>query len=274
MFRPITIPEPVTIRHKGYFRDGFLAMIVAGGSGCGKSRWMASVLPFISDSIKTVIIATIIKDAPVHKAICDYFTKRGCLTGIESEPADMYELVEICREKGIVTPTRPGLICFDDFATRASGTGPHWEFIIYAASKLRNNGWNFITITQRPTFIPPIVRDCSTGRVLFNCYTSSAISTFLSDLKRRVANPEHLESLVSYITNTHFTYIYVREFPLEVCVGKGSEARVVLRQQDTVIPTLNDIKKELGLPPTATEADVREFSGDLQRRVGNTSSRL
>jgi hypothetical protein len=275
----IEVPDLPSVEHKSdYFRNGYLAMIVAGASGCGKSRLLASILPMVSDKVETVIIATIIRDAPVHLAIIEYFKRKGAFAAIERDLPTLYKFVDTARELGQVNHETPGLMIFDDFAVKPGGTGPHWEFVIYAASKLRNHGWSIITVTQRPTFIPTIVRDCSNARVLFTCYTRSAIESFCRDVSDRVADPNILKILVDYINSHHYHYLYIREFPLEVCLGQGTKLRPVLRERSVIFPTYNEVLREMGIDPSLSPAVARkllkEKSSAAQIQAGNTAPQL
>ena len=267
----INIPNLPIIKHRNkIFRDGFLSMAIIGKSGCGKTRMLASILPGISDSIKTVLIATIIKGVPLHEGIVNYFRVRGARCGIGNTPDEMQTAVTGLEATGEVTLRRQGLIIFDDF-NDGRAIGPYWNFVIHAFTKLRNSGWNFIIITQQPTFIPTIVRNCTTSRVLFDCATRSALTGFTKDVSDRISDRDGYDLLLDYIRRIPYTYILVQEHPFEVCAGKLNEFKVVMDQSSVKIPTLKELEKEMGV---TSVKDLNEESQRSQIKAGNNNWRL
>jgi len=267
----IAIPRAQAITHKSdFFRDGFISMAIIGKSGCGKSEMLASILPGIAPVFKTVLIATVIHNSPVHLAIRDYFRKKGVYCGISESPTELRRYVDVAEQMEVVTMAAPGLMIFDDFNV-GKATGEYWDFVVHAFTKLRNSGWHFIIIAQQPSFLPTIVRNCTTARVLFDCYSKSAITSFTKDIIDRVPNRIALATLMDYIKRVQFTYILVRENPFEVSVGKGNQTRTVLTEHDVVVPTLKDLMKEMGAT-SPTELDA--VSKRAQIEAGNTSHLL
>jgi hypothetical protein len=267
----ITIKDPAIIKHKSpFFHDGFLSMAVIGKSGCGKSRAIAAVLPGISDSIDTILIATIVKDVPLHLAIQKYFNDKGKFCVITHDPYEAREFVDMAQELGEVTEKKQGLLLVDDFNDGRS-SGPYWDFVVHAFTKLRNNGWNFIIAAQQPQFLPTIVRNCTTQRMLFDCYSKTAFTTFTRDVADRVPDQGAYDTLLDYIRAVPYTYMMIREHPFEISAGKLDKFKPVMNEHNVDIPTLSEIEREMGVSGRH-EIDMK--SRGLQRRAGNTARQL
>jgi hypothetical protein len=267
----IPIPSLPILRHKSpFFRDGFLSMAVIGKSGCGKTQLLANILPGISDQISTVIIASVIRGVPLHIAIINYFKSLGKFAGVSNDPEEMRGFVDMAERTGEVSLNDQGLIIFDDF-NDGRATGPFWNFIIHAFTKLRNSGWNFIIISQQPSFIPPIVRNCTTARVLFDCYSKSAFDTFTRDVRDRVPDREAYNSILGYIQAIPFSYMMVQEHPFTVTIGKGSEAKKIMDAHIVDIPTLKEIRQQMG---AKDNDDLDKKTKEAQINAGNTNFRL
>lgn len=262
--------DPV-IRHKTpLLHDGFVSMLVIGKSGCGKTKFVETLIPLLSDSIRTIIIATIIHGVPLHRQILEYCKRKNIYGGISYDPDELREYVDISAENNAVNMQKQGLLLFDDF-NDGRMRGPYWDFAVHAFSKLRNLGWNFIIIAQYPTFIPPIIRNNSNCRVFFDCYSSSANRAIASDLKSRVEDPSVLPTLFEYIRAIPYTYLLVQDRPFTISAGELDKAKAVVKEGDTVIPTYNEILNELGVS-SAEELDKK--SAYLQAKAGNTARRL
>lgn len=268
----ISIPRlPVIIHESPFFRNGFLSMTIVGKSGCGKTEMLANVLPGISKSIKTIVIATVVKNAPAHNAIVNYFDgHNGRRCGVCADPDKLYELTERAEDTGEVSLSKQGLLIFDDFNI-GKATGKYWEFTVHAFTKLRNSGWNFIIIAQYPTMIPPVVRNCTTARVLFACPKKSALTSFTQDVAERVPDRPAYDAALRYIMEVPYTYMMVQDAPFQISVGKGSKMKPLITQRDVIIPTLRDLLSELKV---STRSELDEKTKRLQKETGNTSEYL
>jgi ABC-type dipeptide/oligopeptide/nickel transport system ATPase component len=267
----INIPKHPEISHRSdFFRPGFLSLAIIGKSGCGKTHLLASILPGLSENIKTVVIATVVKAVPVHLSIVDYFRKHKVYSTIVHEPEEALALVKTCEDLKYVTPQRQGLLIFDDFNI-GRATGDYWDFTIHAFTKLRNIGWNFIILAQQPQFIPTIVRNCTTARILFDCYSKQALLTFTRDVADRIASQDAYDTALDYIRAVPYTYMMVREHPFEISAGKLGKTRTLITESSVVIPTLNDLMKEMGV---SSKAQLRDESQRAQLKAGNTSELL
>jgi len=198
-----TDPEP--IEHKGFFRPGFLSAVIIGKSGSGKTRLLTEILPLISDRIKTIVIATVIRGNPMHQAIVDYFNKkRGYIAGIIHTPEELHQFINECEKLNHVSlEGNQGLIVFDDFSYKYGDT--YTQFMIHAYTRLRNAGWHFITMCQYPTMLPPVIRNNSTFRIFFDNYSKSALDCFQKDIIDRVSSVDALTTLIHYIRSVLYT---------------------------------------------------------------------
>lgn len=272
MAKAIQIPKYSVLRHKDFFRDGFISMTVIGKSGCGKTVFLANVLPYMSENIKTVVIASAIEGVGVHRAMRDHFNrpKEGRLCSIHYDPLALREYIRTLNSNGIVSLHDQGMLIFDDF-NRGKATGPYWEFVIDAFTKFRNLGWNMIILAQQPSFIPTIVRNNTTIRVLFDCVTKSAVQCFTKDMTDRVADIGVLNELVRYVRSIPYSFMVVKEGPFEVCAGKIGHVQPVMTDTKVYMPTLMQIRQALG---ASSMADARQKARIAQLRAGNTSTEV
>lgn len=273
MANQIHVHDLPSIKHQSsFFRDGFLSMLVIGKSGSGKTRLLTSILPGVSKAIKTVIIATIVKGAPFHEAIKDYFRKKGVYCYISGDPTQLTALVDYLHENEMVNLDDQGLIIFDDFNDGKMTPGsPYMKFTTHAFTKLRNYGWNFIIIAQQPQFLPTIIRNNVNTKILFDCATKIAIQTFLKDVMDRVEYKDVIDTLIRYIQEKKYKYIMIREGPFEVSAGTLDQFKPVLTERTVQIPTLNEIKRELGV---RTKEELDRKTKYLQKEAGNTAHEL
>jgi len=267
----IVVPQAPVIRHKSdFFRDGFLSMMLIGKSGCGKTQFLANILPGISDNINTIIIASKVHRVPAHEAIVKYFKSRGKLSGITNTPDELREFTDIASRHGLVNMKKQGLLIFDDF-NDGKATGPYWSAVIDSFTKLRNDGWNFVILCQYPTFVPPIVRSCTTCRVLFCSASKSAYQGFVKDISADIADMEAYNVGMAYIREVPYSYIYVQHSPFEVSVGKGNSKRKLLTRRDVIVPTLKELLRELDVKD---EASMDTKTKRLQKEIGNDAPEL
>jgi len=260
-----------SVKHKSeILRDGFVSMVVIGKSGCGKTKFVESLIPLFSDKIKTIIVATIIHDVPLHRQIIEYCRRRNMTGGISYDPDELRSYVDMSAENKTVNMDKQGLMFFDDF-NDGRARGPYWDFAIHAFTKLRNLGWNFIIISQYPTYIPPIIRNNSTCRVFFDCYSASALRSIESDLKSRVQDKDVVGNLLEYTRQVPYTYILVQDRPFTISAGTLTTVMPIVKNGSTIIPTYNEILKELHVN---NREELDKKSAQLQIKAGNTSRRV
>jgi energy-coupling factor transporter ATP-binding protein EcfA2 len=264
-----TDPEP--IEHKGFFRPGFLSAVIIGKSGSGKTRLLTEILPLISDRIKTIIIATVIRGNPMHQAIVDFFNKkRGYISGIIHTPEELHQFINECEKLNHVSlEGNQGLIVFDDFSYKYGDN--YTQFMIHAYTRLRNAGWHFITMCQYPTMLPPVIRNNSTFRIFFDNYSKSALDCFQKDIVGRVASIDALSTLIHYIQSVPYTYLLQQENPFTISAGKLLDVKKILTSTDLDEPSLDQIEKELGVK---SKDELKKRTAYLQRQAGNTSTLL
>lgn len=267
----INIPSTPTLHHKSpILRDGFVSIMVIGKSGCGKTNFIVSLIPHLSDDIDTYIVASVIRDAPAHKSIVEYCQNQGHIAGTCNSPDELRQAIIKCKDEGFVTPARQGMIIFDDFNIGCP-RGEFWDATIDAFTKGRNNGWNFIIIAQYPTFIPPIIRNNTTCRVLFDCYSDYAGAAFLKDIRTRLPDIDAYHTLVKYTQSVPYTYIMVQDRPFTLAAGSLDKAKIVMDERSVKIPTMNEIMSELKVK---TPEELDKKTAYLQAKAGNTSYNL
>jgi hypothetical protein len=270
---PINIPEFQSIQHKGgVFRDGWISMMMCGKSGCGKTQLMAELIPYISDRIVTVIIATKVKENPFHQAIKDWCKRTGRCCGIVNDPNALQMTVERLRSQGfIVRCKKELLLIFDDFAINGRSDKKSENAVVTAFTQWRNVGINIVVVCQDASMVATQCRNCTNVRVLFASASKDAIRTFMKDVQDRVYAPELLKDLVKYIGSVPYSYVMVKEGPLEVCVGKGTSMSLVMTDKSVEVPTYEDLMSELG---ASSMPEARQIAFDEQRRAGNTATEL
>jgi hypothetical protein len=267
----LVVPNTPILHHDSpFFHDGFISIVMIGKSGCGKTRLLTEMLPTISPKVRTVIIATVIHNNQHHNAIVNYYKAKNCVTGVTHNPDELAQFVKMCEAYKHVNLNKQGLIIFDDFNV-GKKTGPYWDCIVNAYTKLRNDGWNFILLAQDPAFIPPIVRNNTTGRIFFDCYSKSARTTFLKDFRDRIPDERVLDLLTTWIRTIQYSYLLIRDNPFEVSAGELSDVKTVVKGDSVIAPTLNELMDELGVD---SYQELKEKAYALEAKAGNTSSKL
>jgi hypothetical protein len=259
------------VHDNDFFRKGFINAIIIGKSQCGKSYLLKQLIDRFSKNIKTAIIATSVDGVDHHKEILEKFARKGCQVAKYLTPDNLMKAIQKCYDQQIVSPTRPGVIMFDDFTDITTARGPCFNTMAFAATKLRNQGWHVVFITQDITRLPIPVRNSSTCQIFFDSYSRSNIHNFLKDITDRVAAPEYMDLIIRYIRNEPFRYILCRQYPFDICVGKGLEYKKVMSESSVEIPTLKDIKEELGVKSIP---ELKKKSAYLQKGAGNNSRTL
>jgi hypothetical protein len=245
-------------------------MSIVGKSGCGKTQMLASILDGVSERIKTVIIATAAQ-APLHDAIIHWFMKRGCGAGKITDPEELMEYCRLANQYREVSLEHPGLIIFDDFNRGSQSIHcPYWKAAVHCFTKLRNEGWNFIIVAQQPSFIPTVIRNCTTARVLFDCATRSAIQTFIRDVSDRVPR-DVTTALVEYIRKVSFSYFIVQEHPFTVSAGSSNVVKPIFSEDSVIIPNFRGILQEMGV---SSAAELAKKAREAQLQAGNTAEEL
>jgi hypothetical protein len=150
---------------------------------------------------------------------------------------------------------------------------------------MRNMGWNFIMLSQRPSFVPPIIRNNANIHVLFDVGSNLAFDHFRRDfVAGRVYDEDAYNALVSHIQRVPHTYLMFRNGPFDISAGNLAESRVAMTETSVNVPTMDELKKQLatqratdakasGAPPPVNEPP-QVTAANMQVKVGNTSSRV
>lgn len=259
------------VHDNDFFRNGFVNLLMIGKSGCGKSYLSKLLMGRLSPTIKTLIIATSVSGVPYHDQILREYSARGATVARCHEADYFTDQVEICRKNRVVTPNQPGLIIFDDFTDIKVARGPCFNAMAFAATKLRNQGWHMIFITQDIGRLPIPVRSSSTAQIFFDSYSRSNIRLFFQDIVDRLPDPRLKPLLIRFIRNQPYRYLMTRQYPFDVCVGRGLTYHKVADEKDVVVPTVEGILGELDVE---SMEELEDKTKRLQRKAGNTSENL
>jgi len=269
----ITYKDPSPINHKGFFKPGFISGVMIGKSGCGKTRLLTEILPMVSDKIKTVIIATVVHGNKIHKTITDFFERRGTPSKIVNTVEELDDIITRCQGKGMISHEgNNGLIVFDDFSFKPNDD--YVKFMAHAYTRLRNQGWHFITLCQYPTMLPPVIRNNTTFKILFNNASKSAMEGFNKDIRDRIgagSRDEVISTLNEYIRRVPYSYVLQQEPPFTISAGKLLNIKKVVVDNDVSIPTMAELKKEMGVSSTE---ELKKKSEKMQKEIGNTAEEL
>jgi hypothetical protein len=108
-------------------------------------------------------------------------------------------------------------------------------------------------------------------RALFNSASQTALRTFNKDIVDRVADPDAYHELIRYVCSIPFSYLLIRENPLEIAVGKGVSTRRVMSDTSVEVPTYRELMRELG---AKSPSEMTRITRGLQQDMGNTAHQL
>lgn len=264
--------ELADIVHDGdFFRNGFINLIMIGKSGCGKSYLTRLLVNKLSPAVRTIAIATSVTGVPFHDSILQEAANRGCQP-IRCHDVDfLMKQIKQCHDNKLVTASKPGLLIFDDFTDVTVARGPCYNAMTFAATKLRNQGWLMIFITQDPARLPVPVRSSSTAQIFFDSYSRSNLRLFMQDIIDRIPDGRLAHVMIQFIRQQPYRYIMTRQYPFDICVGKGAVYKKVADERDIEVPTVEAMLYELGVDSLK---EMEDKTKRLQRNAGNTSGRL
>jgi len=263
---------PKTLHDGNVFRDGLLSLIVIGKSGCGKSQLVAQLLQFISKSIKYIFIATLLEGNQFHKDIQTWAKQHKIYCRVSHSPEELMGAIDLARERRLVDIGKDeGLLLCDDFSINNRSRAIYEDFVVHAFTRFRNYGWHFIIISQDPTMIATSVRNCSTSRILFNCASRSSTNTFIRDIDDEITTKPEFKTLLKYIKVIPYSYIFVKEAPIEVYIGKGLVQRKVMDLNEVSLPTYEEILNELGV---SSAKQLTKKAVQTQKDMGNTAYKV
>jgi hypothetical protein len=269
----IRVPELAKLTHRSpIYRKGWISFMLCGKSGCGKTSLMAKLVPGISEKIKFIVIATQNEGNPFHLAIQKWAkeNKRLCIINSKAEPIRRF-MEEIHRNGWLVPGKQEALLIFDDFAIDKRSGRSQENLVVEAFTRWRNMGVNFIIVCQDASMVATSCRNCTNMRALFNSASKMALSTFNKDIIDRVADPDVYSDLVRYVISIPYSYILIRENPLEISIGKGMESKRVMGDNSVDVPTYRELMSELG---ARTPSDMSRITRGLQQDMGNTAHQL
>jgi hypothetical protein len=261
------------IKHNStLFRDGWISFMLCGKSGCGKTSLMAELIPGISDSIKFICIATMVYRNPFHLAIKSWCEKTHRVCVISDNPEKVRYFITQLHRNGLLVPGEQELLLiFDDFSISNRSGSKYENLVVEAFTRWRNLGVNIVIVCQDASMVATSCRNCTNMRVLFNSASRTAINTFMKDIIERVPNAQVMRNLLKYVTSVPYTYILFRDGPMDVSVGKGTDMKKVMDESAVVVPTYQELMKEIGVNDAQ---DLMEKSSEMQREIGNTAPEL
>jgi hypothetical protein len=261
------------IRHRDpLYRDGWVSFMLCGKSGCGKTSLMAQLVPGMSECIRFIVIATQNYNNPFHIAIKKWAAEHNKVCVISTSPDQIRTFMTTLHRAGWLIPGKQeALIIFDDFSIDKRSGRRIESFVVEAYTRWRNMGVNFVIVCQDAGMIATSCRNCTNMRALFNSASRTALATFNKDIIDRVADPEVYKGLVRYVTSVPFSYLLIRENPLDLAIGKGTALRKVMSDTDVVVPTYQELMSELGVN---TPKELSILTKGLQRHLGNTAPEL
>ena len=246
--------------------------MICGKSGCGKTSLMAQLVPGVSDKIKFIVIATMVYRNPFHMAVQEWAKKNKRVCVISSDPDKIRQFVTELHMKGWLIPgSQEMLLIFDDFSINNRSGSKHENLVVEAFTRWRNLGVNIIVVCQDASMVATSCRNCTNMRILFNCASKSALHTFGKDIVDRVPNYEAYQNLVRYITSKPYSYILVRDNPLEISVGQGTDIKKVMTESSVIVPTYNELLKEMG---AGSPQELDSKSTEMQKKMGNDAREL
>lgn len=254
------------------FRDGWISFMLCGKSGCGKTSLMAELIPGISDSIRFICIATMVYRNPFHLAIKEWCEKTHRICVISDDPERIrYFITQLHRNELLIPGEQELLLVFDDFSINNRSGSRHENLVVEAFTRWRNLGVNIVIVCQDASMVATSCRNCTNMRVLFNSASKTAMHTFIKDVIERVPDAHAFQGLVKYIMSTPYTYILVRDSPLDISVGKGTSMKKVMDESSVDVPTYEELMKEIGV---SSERELSEKSKEMQKSIGNTAEEL
>jgi hypothetical protein len=143
--------------------------------------------------------------------------------------------------------------------------------VVEAFTRWRNMGVNFIIVCQDASMVATSCRNCTNMRALFNSASQTALRTFNKDIVDRVADPDAYHELIRYVCSIPFSYLLIRENPLEIAVGKGVSTRRVMSDTSVEVPTYRELMRELG---AKSPSEMTRITRGLQQDMGNTAHQL
>lgn len=243
--------------------------MICGKSGCGKTSLLAQLIPGISQNIKFICIASMVYHNPFHLAIQDWCSGRKKTCVINDNPERIRAFVDGLHRYNMLIPGKKEmLMIFDDFSIHnRSGSEPE-NLVVEAFTRWRNLGVNIIIICQDASMVATSCRNCTNMRILFSSASKTALHTFMKDIVDRVPDPLVLQDLVRYIISVPYTYILVRENPLDVSVGKGTDIKKVMTEKSVIVPTYQELMHQMG---ASNPSQLKTLGASMQLRMGNTA---
>jgi GTPase SAR1 family protein len=269
----INVPSLPKLKHRDQlYRDGWLSFMLCGKSGCGKTSLMAKLVPGISEKVKFIVIATQNEGNPFHLAIQKWSKEHKRVCVISSDADAIREFMSGLHRKGWLVPgTQEALLIFDDFAIDKRSTRKSENLVVEAFTRWRNMGVNFVIVCQDASMVATSCRNCTNMRALFASASNTALRTFNKDIIDRVADQEVYKDMVRYICTIPYSYILIRESPLEVAIGKGTTVKRIMGDHDVTVPTYRELMRELG---AKNPGEMTHMADGLQRGIGNTAPEL
>lgn len=302
----IRYDPPKLVKHRSkYIADGYGCFIlICGRTGCGKTVVLRTIAPMMSDDIKYIIIASRVRDNPVHKVILEWAKSKG-KKGIMVHEVDEYN--EAIGETINNKKKNDGmLIIFDDFTEYKTRQNEFTNAQVVSFSQLRNYNACGISIQQQYCSFDTFLRCNSKIKIIFPMCDRHSVIAVRQEFTNLFgyAKKEELDKIFNdwydYICNNKFKFLCMYSDPPKLTLGFG-EKQIYPPQEKTKLditnPPVTENKRgaglrsrgllrrtavDLGLPAyrvnQLTDRALQEYikvkSADAQDKIGNDNPQI
>ena len=156
----IQVPEAIRSVHRNplLWPKPFASTLILGCSGSGKSHLLTCLVPDLTEDTKVLIVATRVKNNPMHLALMRYAEKRGWYHAIIDTPEILITTLNRLVKEEKLGPGKAGCVIFDDFDAQR-GHKQYEAAIDQVVSQFRNHNVNIFIITQSPQNVSTVARN-------------------------------------------------------------------------------------------------------------------
>lgn len=189
-------PKDEVVHHKSKFlKDNSNFIAITGASGTGKSVSLLTILPFFTNFLKYIILASCKYQDPAHKAVENYCKHEKIEYHYVHEPEECGTAIADTLDQK--KENEHMLVIFDDWNTNytSKGEDPYNNLMIKVFAMLRSSNCSAIAVTQTYYNIPPKVRENLSMRIVFALGNVLSIRIMLDDICGLFINTENERTL-------------------------------------------------------------------------------